>query len=144
MIKTLIGTWHEREARKITFCPSYYAADWQTILTTPGDYPAHLSWNLMGFTCPMPEDMHVLLPAQTIAGELNSGFGGVNFASTDIEPGPTWYGWTAYTYQIAKLVADGLVTLDPEWSWLTLPDHGCIAYASEHWTREMVRERAVS
>lgn len=112
-----IGTWHEREARTVNRCPSYYAADHETLQTVPGDYPLNLRI-VGGYTVPMPYWLLVSVPADRTDGRLYSGFGGVNFASTELPRERTTYTVQMYAYQLAELVAAGKVTVDAPFAGL--------------------------
>lgn len=115
--KVIIGTWHE-VSREITRCPSYYAADTETLLTIPGDYPVVLTFE-GGYTVPMPYWVLVGIPTTRISGRLYSGFGGVNFASTPLKEGEAvTYTIQTYAYLLGKLVEEGRVTLRPGFDWL--------------------------
>jgi hypothetical protein len=119
-VKLKVGTYHEREHREITRCPSYYAADWEKLETIPGEYWVTLSVE-GGFTIPMPKWVLIRIDTTRLAGRLYSGFCGNNFAHTDLEPGQNvGYCIQTYPYMLPKMIADGLVTLDPEFAWLNL------------------------
>jgi hypothetical protein len=113
-----IGTWHEREARELTRCPSYYAADHETVVTKPGDYPVRVTFE-GGYLVPMPYWLVGAIPAVRKSGALYSGFGGNNFASTKLPAGEE-VSWSiqSYVYEISKFVEDGRLTLKPGFEWL--------------------------
>lgn len=125
-----IGTWHEAE-REIRHCPSYYAADHETLKTKAGDYPARLCFK-GGYTKPMPEWLLVSVASTRIDGRLYSGFGGNNFASTELEAGAdVAYHVQKNAYQIADCVKAGTLTLKPEFEWLASDNY--IEAAPESW-----------
>lgn len=109
----IIGYWIVSEPEERSFCPSYYAADWEQVELKPGKYPLVLTF-VGGYTIPMPKTLRAKIDAKTVAGKLYSGFGGVNFASRDIAKGPTTYHFSAYGYQIHDLVKNGRAELLPE------------------------------
>lgn len=112
-----IGTWHE-EGREITRCPGYYAADSETLKTIPGDVDAFVDY-VGGYNVPMPYWLVVSIPATRLRGTLYSGFGGVNFASTELKKGEAiTYGMQGYRYHIKQWVAAGRLTLDERFSFL--------------------------
>ena len=116
MAKTVkIGTWHETE-RKITGHTSY-AADYINHLSKPGDYDAVISFS-GGYNIPIPQWLLVKLDTEITDGKYYSGFGGVNFASTDVKTGPATYTLQMYGYEVPKLVDAGKLTLDSEWEFL--------------------------
>jgi len=113
-----IGTWNETTSRDITHCPSYYAADFETLRTTPGAYELRLMF-VGGYTVPMPYWLLCRIDATRIAGALYSGFGGNNFASRALPKDETVpYRLQTYSYELRKLVEDGRVTLRPGFDWL--------------------------
>lgn len=112
-----IGTWIEKESREINRCPSYYAADHETLKTVAGEYPAELEF-VGGYTVPMPYWLLVGIPADRIDGRLYSGFAGVNFASTELPKKRVTYHLQSYHYQIPELVEQGWLKLDPAFEWL--------------------------
>ena len=114
-----IGTWHEK-SREITRCPSYYAADHETLQTTAGDYPLELMFQ-NGYNIPMPYWLLVNIPSIRIDGALYSGFGGVNYARNELPKGESvLYHVQTYDYLLKDLVAKGTVTLNPGFEWLLL------------------------
>lgn len=118
MSSVIIGTWHEKAERTISRCPSYYAADTETLRTHVGDYPARISLQ-GGYAIPMPYWLLVSIEATRVEGRLYSGFGGVNFASTDLPAGEVvTYGVQAYRHSIPELVAAGTLTLAPAFEFL--------------------------
>lgn len=117
-ITVKIGTWHETGERQITRCPSYYAADTETLALKPGDYDARLSFE-GGYTIPMPYWLLIGIDAERVEGRLYSGFGGCNFSSTDLPKGErVTYTVQKYSYQIADAVNAGRLTLAPGFEWL--------------------------
>lgn len=120
MPKTIqIGTWHEPAPREFTRCPSYYAADHETLRVQPGDYPAKVTFE-GGYNIPMPYWLIVGVDCKRVSGRLYSGFGGVNYSSTELKPGEdVIHVIQAYAYQIKDMVKAGKLTLLPEYSWLT-------------------------
>lgn len=117
MREVVIGQWHERESREVSHSPSYYAADWETLKTRTGDYPARVTFET-GYTIPMPYWLLVKIDADRTGGRLYSGFGGNNFASRELPHEPAHLPVQAYAYEIHKLVAAGRLTLRPEYAWL--------------------------
>ena len=119
----LIGYWVEKTARKITHCPSYYAADSETLETIPGRYPIRLTFE-GGYDCPMPYWLVGSIDTTRIEGALYSGFGGVNFASTPLPVGvKVQYHIQAYDYQLGKMVESGNVELLPGMECWAEGDH---------------------
>lgn len=113
-----VGTWHERAAREVTRCPSYYAADTETLRTVPGDYPVRIAF-VGGYMVPMPYWLLVGIDAERVDGRLYSGFGGVNFASTELPKGEAVrYTIQGYDYELGKMVEDGHITLEPGFEWM--------------------------
>lgn len=104
--------WVEAEARDVTRCPSYYAADWETLRTRPGTYPMRLT-TIDGRDCPAgdqwPYYLTTEIPADRIAGKLYSGFAGNNFASTDLPLEPTTLRPRIYAYHLGELLERGQV-----------------------------------
>lgn len=118
-----VGYWNEREPRRITRCPSYYAADTETIETTPGRYPINVEWKT-GYTCPIAGDFLVRIPAVRIKGRLFSGFCGNNFASRELEPGVALdYFAHFYAFQLTKPENMANVEIIPGFEWLFDPDY---------------------
>jgi hypothetical protein len=114
----LIGTWHEAESRDIRRCPSYYAADFETLRTQPGDFELRLTFQ-GGYLVPMPQWLLVSIDAERIDGALYSGFGGLNFASTPLPVGErVVYHEQMYVYQLRNLVERDRVTLRPGFEWV--------------------------
>lgn len=111
-----IGKWIE-ESRDITHCPSYYAADHETIRTKAGEYPVNLKF-VGGYLVPMPYWLTIGIAGDRISGALYSGFGGVNYSKTDLPLEPTTYCLQLYSYGLPELVASGKVTLDAGFEWL--------------------------
>lgn len=129
MTSVIVGTWHEREARDITRCPSYYAADYETLRTMPGDYPVRVTFE-GGYTIPMPYWVLVGINSTRVNGALFSGFGGNNFAKTDLPAGEAvTYSLQTYVHTIPDMVADGRLTLAPGFEWLNDKDHGRVIAA---------------
>lgn len=112
-----IGTWHA-EQKEITHCPSYYAADTETLQLKAGDYPARIKFQ-GGFTVPMPQWLLVSIPSVRVRGRLYSGFGGVNYAHTELKAGEAVdYNVQLDCRSIKTCVENGALTLAPEWEWL--------------------------
>lgn len=112
-----IGTWHEA-SREITRCPSYYAADTETLVTEAGDYDANLTFE-GGYTIPMPYWLLIGIDSVRKSGRLYNGFGGVNFSSTELPADEAVrYTIQTYKYMIPEMVASGRLTLDPAFEWL--------------------------
>lgn len=113
-----IGFWHEREPRERTECPSYYAADYETLRTFPGDFEVHLTF-AHGYTVPMPRLQPIRIDAERIAGRVYSGFCGVNFASEPLPLGErVVYLQGIDTVDLPVLITRGIVTLQPQFEWL--------------------------
>jgi len=115
-----IGTWNEAEARTITRCPSYYAADWETLETRPGQYPARVEF-IGGFDCPMPYWLLTSIEADRVGGALYNGICGNNFSSQSLPCEPVAYNVQMYSYEIPALVRSGKLTLAAGFEWLTEP-----------------------
>jgi hypothetical protein len=94
----------------ITRCPSYYAADTETLQLTPGEYPVfpttvdgrEASWD-------NPYYINASVPAVRIDGRTYSGFGGVNFSSRELPHEPVQYGWSTYAYHLGHLLDTGKI-----------------------------------
>lgn len=112
-----IGTWKEIESRDIRQCPSHYAADFEVLRTVPGEYPA-FCYFCDGYLVPMPQRLIVGIDANRIEGKLYSGFCGVTIGSRDLPKEPKKYTLRIYNYHIPKLIEDGRLVLDPEFSFL--------------------------
>lgn len=113
-----VGTWHETAAREITRCPSYYAADTETLRTEPGDYPVRVTLE-GGYRTPMPYWVLVGIDAERVDGRLYSGFGGVNYASTELPKGEkVQHTIQTYLFDLRRLAAEGKVTVKPEYRWI--------------------------
>lgn len=113
-----IGTWNEPAAREFSHCPSYYAADTETLTVKPGHYPARLTFE-GGYTIPMPYWLLIGIDCERVSGRLYSGFGGNNFAHTELPKGEAVrHTIQMYQYQIADCVANGRLTLHPGFEWL--------------------------
>lgn len=114
----IVGDWREPEAREITHCPSYYAADSETLRVKPGAYPARVHF-AGGYTVPMPYWLLVGLDCERVAGRLYSGFGGVNHSHTELPAGePVRHTLQMYAYSIGEAVRAGRMTLRPGFEWL--------------------------
>lgn len=100
------------EGRTLTRCPGYYAADYEKLELEPGRYPLYVTIE-GGYMFPMPYWLVASIPARRIEGKTYSGFGGVNFASTDLPQEDVTYGVQAYAYSLAKMIEDGRVELSP-------------------------------
>lgn len=111
----IIGEWIEA-ARDVRQCPSYYAADWETLRTKAGRYPVSVrgygsgEWNGRDW----PQSLSVKIDADRIAGTLYSGFAGLNFASSDLplEPKPLFV--SPYAYALPELIDQGSIELSAE------------------------------
>lgn len=112
-----IGTWHERVSRNVDRHPTSYAADWQTHQTKAGEYPVVLVFET-GYLIPMPYWLMVGIGSRVVAGMTFSGFGGVNYSSSAIEPRDEPLVLQMYAYSLPNLVRDGHITVDPAWAWL--------------------------
>lgn len=122
MSEVVIGMWIESEAREISHCPSYYAADHETLAIKPGYYPARLIFQ-GGYNIPMPYWLMVTLESERIEGRLYSGFGGNNFASTELPKGEAVrHSLQMYQYQIREYVAAGKLILSSGFEWLNAPE----------------------
>lgn len=114
----IIGEWLERDAREFDRCPSYYAADTETLRVKPGRYPARVEF-VGGYTVPMPQWLLVAIDCERVSGALYSGYGGVNYSRRELPPGePVSYGLQWHAYGIAQAVADGRLVLRPGFEWL--------------------------
>jgi hypothetical protein len=114
----VIGKWIEKASREETRCPSYYAADWETLVTIPGEYPLTLTFE-GGYTIPMPYWLLCGISATRKAGATYNGFGGNNFSSNALKVGEsTSLNLQMYAYQIRELVESGRVELLPEFQWM--------------------------
>lgn len=117
-IAVIIGTWHERAPREFTRCPSYYAADTETLRVKPGEYLARITFE-GGYTIPMPYWLLIGIDTERVEGRLYSGCGGLNFAVTELKAGEAVrYTIQQYRYQIREAVESGWLTLKPEFEWL--------------------------
>lgn len=74
-----IGTVTITEAREITYCHTYYAADSRTDRLIPGTYPVILTLE-GGYILPMPYWLLYSVACEVLSDKCYSGFGGVNFA----------------------------------------------------------------
>jgi hypothetical protein len=113
-----IGTWQEKESRKLTEHTSY-AADHIEVETVPGVYDLFVDF-VGGYLIPMPYWLLTSIPANVVGGGYYSGFGGVNFAFTPAKTGPTHHGVQLYAYQLKGAVEAGYAIVDPEWQWLVV------------------------
>ena len=111
-----IGTWIET-GRELTRCPSYYAADHETLRTVAGEYPARVMF-VGGYNVPMPQWVLVKMAADRLNGRLYSGFGGNNFASTELPAERIEYSEQRGAYLIRELVASGKLRLAPAFAWM--------------------------
>jgi hypothetical protein len=127
----VVGEWVEKVARDLTHCPSYYAADTETIRTRPGRYPASVIFT-GGYLVPMPYWLVARIDGDRIAGRLYSGFGGHNFASRELpqEPAP-WHVQT-YVSAIPKLVAEGVLEIKPQFAGLVAEHRAQIEWARQY------------
>jgi len=112
-----IGVWHETENREFTHCPSYYAADSETLRVKIGNYPLRVTFE-GGYIIPMPYWLLCGIDTDRIDGRLYNGFGGVNYSSTELPHEPVCYTIQMYRYQLPDLVKDGRVTLKSGFEWL--------------------------
>jgi hypothetical protein len=117
----LIGMWHEPEAREFTdHSPTYYAADWDQHRVVPGNYPVYLKFE-GGYTIPMPYWTLVTIDTIRIDGARYSGFGGVNFACSTPELGPSQYHIQGYRDMAKGCMEAGKMTLFPNRLWAMDP-----------------------
>ncbi len=112
-----IGTWHEKATRDVVQCPSYYAADTETLRTAQGDYPISVGFQT-GYSVPIPYWLFVAIDAEHISGRTYSGFGGNNFASRELPLESIPLRLQMYAYGLSDLVDSGKVTIDAEFEWL--------------------------
>jgi hypothetical protein len=113
-----IGWWIEAQSRDETHCPSYYAADTETLRTTPGRYPLYMTY-MGGYMIPMPQWLLANVPSVRLEGRLYSGFGGNNFASTELKAGEAIDCREMYAvYSVGELADKGQIELLPNWEWL--------------------------
>jgi hypothetical protein len=115
-VKVVIGHWVEKEPRKLSRCPGYYAADWEEHVTKPGRYPLVLVF-VAGYTCPMPYWLLTGIDSEIVDGQTYSGFGGVNHASQAAAKGPSQYAVQTYDYLLPDMVKAGHVELLPGMEW---------------------------
>jgi hypothetical protein len=142
-INIRVGTFHELAPREIRQCPSYYAADWEVLRTTAGDYPLNLAV-VGGYTIPMPQWAMVGIDAVRIAGQEFSGFGGVNFASKELPKIATTYSLQLRAYGLSELVSGGKVTLAPEFGILRNPNRREVLDWFGRFSFKELRERSES
>jgi hypothetical protein len=118
-----IGWWVVKPGEEpISHCPSYYAADHETLQPLPGLYPARLVFK-PGYTHPFVDRMVAGVDCVRVSGELYSGFGGVNFAHTPLKAGEAkQYVHQPYTYQIPGLVKVGKLVLATQYAWMAKSD----------------------
>lgn len=116
-MRLTIGTWIEAESRDVRQCPSYYAADWEVLRTTPGRYDVILQLE-GGYLFPMPYWLLVRIDADRVDGKVYSGFGGLNFASNELSHEPKPLTLQMYAYQLGQLIEAGKIELDPEFAGL--------------------------
>lgn len=125
----LVGTFHELVSRKLTAHTSY-AADWILHETIPGDYPVYLTFE-GGFTIPMPKGLGYTLKTRITDGAYYSGFGGVNYHETKVEPQDSVYPVYGCSSSARILIEDGRLELLPEWSWLNQEYSQIIRYVND-------------
>lgn len=111
--KIHIGNWIESEPRKVQG-GTYYAADWIEHELRPGRYPLYLTFE-GGYLMPMPYWLLATVDSRILDGRLYSGFGGLNFASTKVEPKDSTYHFQLYSYQLPDLIDRGGAEVFPEW-----------------------------
>jgi hypothetical protein len=129
-----IGTWNETAPREITHCPSYYAADTETLAIRPGTYPVRVTFE-GGYTVPMPYWLLVGIDTTRVSGRLFSGCGGVNYGATELPAGEAVrYVVQMHQYGLRKLVDAGRVTLAPGYEWLLGDKPWEDADAPKDWT----------
>lgn len=133
-----IGTYHEREARELNRCPGYYAADYETHLTIPGDYPVFMDF-VSGYTIPMPYWLLYSIKSRVTGGRLFNGFGGLNFSSQEIEPHDSHYPVQTYDYTLKTAVEKGYITVFPDWAWLAGEHKDVIEHVRNYITWETLR-----
>jgi len=113
-----VGHYIVNEASEVTRCPSYYAADHETLRLKPGRYPVRVMVEgqelfkngVDGKWCPVPRWLLVGVASERVSGRLYNGFGGVNYSSTELPAGEAVeYGLQFNPYQIAGLIAAGKV-----------------------------------
>ena len=110
-----VGKWIEKESRRITRCPTYYAADYEVLETVQGEYELRV---LFEGAVPFPAWVVCDINANRIDGATFSGFGGCNFSSRDLPLEPVVYNLHDYGYRIRNYVADGQAVLDEDFAWL--------------------------
>lgn len=138
-----IGTWHETAPRELSRSPSYYAADHEELITKAGDYRVGITFE-GGYNIPMPYWMLIGIDCRVTGGGLYSGFAGVNFACTPIEPRDDVYTIQGYSYQLLDLIKNGAVTIEPQWAWLNQEALMLYDYMRrEGWTWERLTPFAV-
>jgi hypothetical protein len=101
------------DGEQVTRCPSYYAADSETLALEPGEYPLSPS-TVDGRAADWsdPYYLNAAVPARRIDGRLYSGFGGCNFASRELPCEPVTYYWSVYAYHLGGLLESGKVRLE--------------------------------
>lgn len=106
-----IGDWIEPTEREITRCPSYYAADYETLRVRPQRVPLLLQFGC-GYTVPMPKWLLASVKSERLSGKLYSGCGGVNYSSRDLPAGEAVdYVHQLYSYELPRLIETGRVEL---------------------------------
>jgi hypothetical protein len=86
MMEIKVGTFTVTAPFNRQRCPTYYAADWEELEVKPGVYPVYLQFK-PGYNFPMPDALRIEFEATRVAGEIFSGFGGVNFSRSDLPRG---------------------------------------------------------
>lgn len=116
----VIGSWIVPLDYEFRRCPSYYAADWEVLRVKAGNYPARITFHSAGsYPFPMPQYLQVELPCTRVGGRLYSGFGGLNFSSTELSAGVAVpYTDQSYSYEIGRYAREGRLTLLPGFDWL--------------------------
>ena len=123
MHKIKIGTWIETE--RTLQRGTEYAADYINHRTVPGEYDAFLTYEKVyhdgEWVAVSSKDIIVTIETNITDGKLFSGFGGVNYGHTDVQPGPSKITLNPYAYHARDMVAKGNLVLDPDFWWLADP-----------------------
>ena len=113
-----VGNYIINEEREVTHCPSYYAADHETLKLRPGKYPVRVliegqmlyTDGVDGKACPVPRWILVGVDSTRVSGRLYNGFGGVNYSSVEMPAGETVvYNLQFNVFTIKELIEKGHV-----------------------------------
>jgi len=109
----IIGYWIELESRDVHRSHTSYAADWEILRTTPGEYPVMVS-NIQGAPVrngDRPYYLVINIDATRIAGRTYSGFAGNNFSHNALPLESKSLMLRPYFYTLDKLVEQGQIRL---------------------------------